>query len=93
MRCVSDWDGLVRGRAPFLIFFAIICLAILVIILVSVVAFETVSNPKTDQYTNQVCAFVPDIRGKVPDGISFPVANVSEVHRNCNIAATVAAGN
>jgi hypothetical protein len=60
-----------------LIVLAGICLAILAIVLVSIWAYESVSNPQIAQDSGQVCAFVPDNSGQIQDGISGPVANVT----------------
>jgi hypothetical protein len=60
-----------------LIVLAVMCLAILAIILVSVWTYESVSNPQIAQDSGQVCAFVPDNSGQVQEGISGPVVNVT----------------
>jgi hypothetical protein len=60
-----------------LIVLAGMCLAILAIILVSIWAYESVSNPQIARAPGQVCTFVPDNSGQVLDGISGPVSNVT----------------
>ena len=79
MRSHLRFAGPGRARAAELILLAVVCLAIMGIILVSIGLFESASKQFV-QDSGQVCAFVPDNGGRIQNGTGY-TANVTGVNR------------